>query len=184
MVGGMMESQQRQTLWEVKWSPGNVKHGGRYDGVPATSVAAGGRIESQQRQSWWEVGWSPGNVKHGGRYDRVPATSITVGGRMESRQRQSWWEVGLSPSNVNHVRGGITLREGIQLIEEVYNTGRLSAFDMMEVNLRLGNTRDSQLTLEAAQHLLRAVFVDKMRYTFSEEKKLSLRLSGDMVHPT
>nr|CAD7408817.1 unnamed protein product [Timema poppensis] len=54
------------------------------------------------------------------------------------------------------VRGGITLREGIQLIEEVYNTGRLSAFDMMEVNLRLGNTRDSQLTLDAAQHLLRA----------------------------
>nr|CAD7590843.1 unnamed protein product [Timema genevievae] len=113
------------------------------------------------------------------------------------------------------MRGGITLREGIQLIEEVYNTGRLSAFDMTEVNLRLGNIRDSQLTLEAAKHLLRAVFghqrrgdlpnetlisklksyklattaesrccflaVDKMKYTFSEEKKLSLRLSASTV---
>nr|CAD7262032.1 unnamed protein product [Timema shepardi] len=67
MVGGMMESQQRQTLWEVKWSPGNVKHGGRYDGVPATSITVGGMMESRQRQSRWEVGLSPVNVSRGGR---------------------------------------------------------------------------------------------------------------------
>nr|CAD7572157.1 unnamed protein product [Timema californicum] len=142
-----------------------------------------GRMESRQRQSWWEVGYLGWVATLQLAYDRGTTVLNTLHCclALSNVRKESFpfaWE------NVRDMRGGITLREGIQLIEEVYNTGRLSAFDMMEVNLRLGNTRDSQLTLEAAQHLLRAVFVDKMRYTFSEEKKLSLRLSGDMVHPT
>nr|CAD7442857.1 unnamed protein product [Timema bartmani]CAD7453128.1 unnamed protein product [Timema tahoe] len=78
-----------------------------------------------------------------------------------------------APSTGTAVRGGITLREGIQLIEEVYNTGRLSAFDMTEVNLRLGNIRDSQLTLEAAKHLLRAVFGHQRRGDLPNETLIS-----------
>lgn len=56
------------------------------------------------------------------------------------------------------VRGGLTLREGIHLMEEIYNTGRLNAVDLVEVNPRIGTERDVRLTVEAAIHIIQAAF--------------------------
>lgn len=54
------------------------------------------------------------------------------------------------------VRGGLTLREGIQVMEESYRTQRLSAVDLVEVNPGLGSPTDVKITLEAAKHIIRA----------------------------
>jgi hypothetical protein len=54
------------------------------------------------------------------------------------------------------VRGGLTLREGIQVMEESYRTQRLSAVDLVEVNPRLGSPAEVKITLEAAKHIIRA----------------------------
>lgn len=47
-----------------------------------------------------------------------------------------------APSTGTAVRGGLTLREGIQIIEECYRTGRLNAVDLVEFNPLVGTERD------------------------------------------
>lgn len=54
------------------------------------------------------------------------------------------------------VRGGLTLREGTDLLRNVHRTGRLSAVDIVEVNPLLGSAADIQTTLDAARHLAAA----------------------------
>ncbi|KAK3913244.1 Arginase, hepatic [Frankliniella fusca] len=56
------------------------------------------------------------------------------------------------------VRGGLTLREGIHIMEKVHETGRLAAVDLVEVNPALGSARDVSTTLQAALQLLVAAF--------------------------
>ncbi|XP_062552728.1 arginase, hepatic [Armigeres subalbatus] len=59
-----------------------------------------------------------------------------------------------APSTGTGVRGGLTLREGIYIMEEAYNTGRLAAVDLVEVNPGVGTADDVRKTLDAAIHLL------------------------------
>nr|XP_029729328.1 arginase, hepatic-like [Aedes albopictus] len=59
-----------------------------------------------------------------------------------------------APSTGTGVRGGLTLREGIYIMEEAYNTGRLAAVDLVEVNPSVGTPEDVKKTLDAAIHLL------------------------------
>ena len=54
------------------------------------------------------------------------------------------------------VRGGLTLREGTQLVKNVQKTGRLLALDIVEVNALLGSPTDARMTLEAARHIATA----------------------------
>lgn len=54
------------------------------------------------------------------------------------------------------VRGGLTLREGKELLRSAYRTGRLSAVDLVEINPLLGSPADRQTTLDAARHLAAA----------------------------
>jgi len=54
------------------------------------------------------------------------------------------------------VRGGLTLREGTELLRSVQRTGRLAAVDIVEVNPLLGSENDRRITLEAARHLAAA----------------------------
>merc|ERR1719151_556045 len=55
------------------------------------------------------------------------------------------------------VRGGLTLREGLQLAHLVSCTGRLAAVDMVEVNPRLArDAGDAERTVEAAGSILLA----------------------------
>lgn len=61
-----------------------------------------------------------------------------------------------APSTGTPVRGGLTLREGVQLLRTVQRTGRLTAVDIVEVNPLLGSPSQVQSTLEAARHLAAA----------------------------
>lgn len=63
-----------------------------------------------------------------------------------------------APCTGTPVRGGLTLREAVQIMEEVYRTNRLNAIDLVEVNPEVGNERDNSLTLQAAMHVIQAGF--------------------------
>lgn len=54
------------------------------------------------------------------------------------------------------MRGGLTLREGIYLMEQIYSTGRLKAIDLVEVNPLIGTERDVNHTVDAAFAILKA----------------------------
>lgn len=56
------------------------------------------------------------------------------------------------------VRGGLTLREGIHIMERVYRTGRLGAMDIVEVNPSIGSEKEVQITVDAAMHVILAAF--------------------------
>lgn len=61
-----------------------------------------------------------------------------------------------APSTGTAVRGGLSLREAIHIMEEVHRTHRLNAIDLVEVNPYIGNVRDVKLTIEAAIHIIQA----------------------------
>ncbi|XP_076281542.1 arginase [Lasioglossum baleicum] len=63
-----------------------------------------------------------------------------------------------APSTGTPVRGGLSLREAVHLMEELYRTDRLNAVDLVEVNPQIGNPRDTNLTVEAALHIIQAAF--------------------------
>ncbi|KAB0804857.1 hypothetical protein PPYR_01827 [Photinus pyralis] len=63
-----------------------------------------------------------------------------------------------APSTGTPVRGGLTLREGIHLMEIVHKTGRLNAIDLVEVNPSIGTGHDVALTVSAATHIITAAF--------------------------
>lgn len=54
------------------------------------------------------------------------------------------------------VRGGLTLREGSYIMEELHRTGRLSVVDLVEVNPNFGNLDDLKKTVDAGIHILKA----------------------------
>lgn len=56
------------------------------------------------------------------------------------------------------MRGGLTLREGIHIVEKVHRTGRLGALDVVEVNPSIGSEKDVEITVEAAMHIISAAF--------------------------
>ncbi|EZA51566.1 hypothetical protein DMN91_011895 [Ooceraea biroi] len=61
-----------------------------------------------------------------------------------------------APSTGTPVRGGLSLREAIHLMEEMYRTRRLNAVDLVEVNPQIGSERDVKNTVEAAIHIIQA----------------------------
>lgn len=56
------------------------------------------------------------------------------------------------------VPGGLTLREGIQIMETIHNTGRLGAMDLVELNPAIGTKEDARKTIDAAIHIILAAF--------------------------
>ena len=63
-----------------------------------------------------------------------------------------------SPSHCLHaVRGGLTLREAMTLLEDCHATGLVRAVDLVEVNTDLAEAAgDADLTLSAAKHVILA----------------------------
>ncbi|XP_026323390.1 arginase, hepatic isoform X2 [Hyposmocoma kahamanoa] len=61
-----------------------------------------------------------------------------------------------APSTGTAVRGGLTLREGINLMEMIYSTGRLRAIDLVEINPAIGTESDRRRTIEAGIVILKA----------------------------
>lgn len=60
------------------------------------------------------------------------------------------------PSTGTPVRGGLTLREGVYIVERLNQTGRLHAIDLVEVNPAIGTPDDVKRTVAAAVHILSA----------------------------
>uniref|UniRef100_A0A1B6CW41 Arginase n=2 Tax=Clastoptera arizonana TaxID=38151 RepID=A0A1B6CW41_9HEMI len=56
------------------------------------------------------------------------------------------------------VRGGLTLREAISIMEVVHLTKRLYALDIVEINPLIGTMNDVKKTVEAATHVAMAGF--------------------------
>lgn len=56
------------------------------------------------------------------------------------------------------VRGGLTLREAIQIMEIIHDTERLNAVDIVEVNPTVGTDMDVKKTIDAALHIILAAF--------------------------
>ena len=64
---------------------------------------------------------------------------------------------GDAPATGTPVRGGLTLREGLTLCDLVYQTGRLKAVDMVEVNPSLASSQiEKARTVNAANNILLA----------------------------
>ncbi|XP_018423185.1 PREDICTED: arginase-1 isoform X2 [Nanorana parkeri] len=65
----------------------------------------------------------------------------------------------VAPATGTPVPGGLTYREGMYITEQLYNTGLLSAVDMMEVNPSRGETeRESMLTVNTALNMILSCF--------------------------
>lgn len=52
--------------------------------------------------------------------------------------------------------GGLTVREGITVVETVFDTGRLKVLDLVEVNPEIGSSIDVKKTVDSAIHLFKA----------------------------
>ncbi|XP_068628773.1 arginase-2, mitochondrial isoform X2 [Battus philenor] len=61
-----------------------------------------------------------------------------------------------APSTGTPVRGGLSLREAISLMEIIHSTGRLRAIDLVEINPALGDESDRKRTIEAGLCVLKA----------------------------
>ncbi|KAM5165578.1 arginase-1 [Mantella aurantiaca] len=65
----------------------------------------------------------------------------------------------VAPATGTPVPGGLTYREGMYITEQLYNTGLLSAVDMMEVNPSRGeNEREKKLTVNTALNITLSCF--------------------------
>ncbi|XP_017883878.1 arginase-2, mitochondrial isoform X2 [Ceratina calcarata] len=63
-----------------------------------------------------------------------------------------------APCTGTPVRGGLSLREAVHLMEIVCRSNRLNALDFVELNPHIGSQHDVQLTVEAAIHIIQAGF--------------------------
>lgn len=64
----------------------------------------------------------------------------------------------VAPSTGTSVSGGLTLREGLCIAEEICKTGLLSALDLVEVNPKIGSPEDCANTLFAAKEIILKFF--------------------------
>ncbi|PIK55856.1 hypothetical protein BSL78_07248 [Apostichopus japonicus] len=60
----------------------------------------------------------------------------------------------VTPSTGTRVAGGLTFREGMYIVEEVANTGMMSAMDLVEVNPTIGTQADKERTIDCAIRLV------------------------------
>ncbi|CAG9858698.1 unnamed protein product [Phyllotreta striolata] len=81
----------------------------------------------------------------------------------------------VAPSTGYPIPGGLTLREGVQILEKVFDTGRLGAMDLVEVNPNIGSKEDVRRTVEAAVHLILAAFGNKRRGVRPKNETLPLQ---------
>lgn len=68
------------------------------------------------------------------------------------------------------VPGGLTLREGVFLMEEAFNSGTLSSLDLVEVNPKLGDERDVKNTLNSAKLIIQAAVGNNRSGNYKKNK--------------
>lgn len=52
--------------------------------------------------------------------------------------------------------GGLTMREGISIVENIFDTGRLTALDVVEINPEIGTEAEVKRTTDSAIALFKA----------------------------
>lgn len=67
-------------------------------------------------------------------------------------------DISVSPSTGTPVPGGLTMREGLWLAEEISKTGLLKALDIVEVNPTIGSKEDAAKTSHAAKQVILSLF--------------------------
>lgn len=67
----------------------------------------------------------------------------------------------IAPSTGTAVSGGLTLREGMYIMDTIRDTSRLQGVDLVEVNPHIGNEADVQATVSAALDLIKVTFGHK-----------------------
>lgn len=60
-----------------------------------------------------------------------------------------------APSTGTIVNGGLTLREGIRILEIIHATQRMEGIDIVEVNTQLGTKEDVNTTINSAMEILK-----------------------------
>lgn len=64
----------------------------------------------------------------------------------------------VAPSTGTAVRGGLTLREGISIVEALRDTKRVQGMDLVEINPKLGSDHDVQTTVASGLEILKSMF--------------------------
>ncbi|ALC49064.1 arg [Drosophila busckii] len=64
----------------------------------------------------------------------------------------------VAPSTGTAVRGGLTLREGISIVEALRDTNRVQGMDLVEINPKLGSESDVRSTVESGLEILKSMF--------------------------
>lgn len=78
----------------------------------------------------------------------------------------------VSPSTGTPVPGGLTIREGMFIAEEIYNTGKLTGIDIVELNPEIGTQQDQELTLFTVGEIITACFGKRRRGNVPEGYEL------------
>ncbi|XP_031621310.1 arginase [Contarinia nasturtii] len=66
-----------------------------------------------------------------------------------------------APSTGISLAGGLTLREGIRIIERIFETGRLTGLDCVEFCPNIGDARDVKTTIDSVIQLISAASGNK-----------------------
>ncbi|CAH1792703.1 unnamed protein product [Owenia fusiformis] len=80
----------------------------------------------------------------------------------------------ISPSTGTPVPGGLTIREGMYIAEELAQTGLLHHIDLVEVNPLIGTKRDQNLTIFTASEIIQACFGKRRRGNVDPNYKLPI----------
>lgn len=86
--------------------------------------------------------------------DPIVAPSTGTAGKRTRIQLSPWQYIRFVLFSFFLVSGGLTLREAIQIMETIHNTGRLGAMDLVELNPAIGTGDDARKTVDAAMHII------------------------------
>lgn len=79
-----------------------------------------------------------------------------------------------APSTGTPVPGGLTLREGVYIAEALQKTGKLRAFDLVEVNPKLGSEADVKVTVKTACDLVKLSLGGRAMHNLAPDYEIPL----------
>ncbi|CAK9302056.1 unnamed protein product [Gordionus sp. m RMFG-2023] len=85
-----------------------------------------------------------------------------------------------APTTGTPVDGGMTLREGLELMEELCRTRCIVGIDMVEVNVKLGDEKEAQKTVRAANKLILAALGETRHGVLPRDFKITPLPSHEM----
>lgn len=89
----------------------------------------------------------------------------------------------LAPSTGTPVPGGLSIREGNYICEELAATGRLTCVDIAEVNPSLGNERDNLITVNSALSIITHCFGGRRQGTYPKNYQIPIPTHTNHVAP-